>query len=140
MIYLAFPGMGKTPLARKDSSFIDLDFGYLREAFNVPKEEESALYPAYAKLIRKYEDDGLIVLINQPDMLKYVHVTKMYLPVHPKRAAVKLSAAISEVEGWINDWAKQAHAASVPVLWVEKGLDHYMATFPSRNTQKRRKK
>lgn len=126
MIILAFPGMGKTPLAKKYGSYIDLDFGHFRDAFSVAKQDEAKLLKPFAKLVKKYESDGFIVLSNDPKLMDVLDVDKVYLPAHPKYAAKKLGVDEPTADQWINDWRTAANQHHVQAYYLEKGLDHYL--------------
>lgn len=126
MVYLAFPGLGKTPLAKRSSRYIDLDFGYLREAFSFSKEQEAKLVNAYLKLIRLYEHDGYVVLTNDPKILGKLSVKTVFLPSIPKYAARKLNVSVETATEWIADWDALAKKYKVPIVYLSVGLDHYL--------------
>lgn len=128
MKILAFPGMGKTPLSKKSGKYLDLDFGHYRESLSVQKDNEAKILSSFQKLADMYERDGFIVLSNDPKLLDHGKWDKMYLPVDPKFAARKLQVDIPTAQQWINDWCIAAKEHQVPVIWVERGLDHYLLT------------
>lgn len=126
MVILAFPGMGKTPLAKLDSKYLDLDFGFFRTALGVPKEREATLLKPFSKLARLYVDQGYIVLTNEPKLMEVMKISKVYLPKDAKYSAKKLKVPISTAEEWIQGWASDARKHSIPVVYVSTGLDHYL--------------
>lgn len=125
MIYLAFPGMGKTPLSLKNGKYLDLDFGYFRTALNVSKEDERKILSNFAKLAKLYENDGYIVLTNEPKLIEYLRISKVFLPKHPIYSARKLKVTMDTVNEWISGWEDQAKKHNIPVIRVA-GLDHYL--------------
>lgn len=125
MIYLAFPGMGKTPLSLKNGKYLDLDFGYFRTALNVSKEDEKKILPNFAKLVKLYENDGYIVLTNEPKLMEYLRISKVFLPKHPIYSARKLKVTVETVNEWIEGWESRAKKFNIPVIRVA-GLDHYL--------------
>lgn len=137
MIILAFPGMGKTPLARKFGSYVDLDFGHFREAFSMTKQDEAKLLKPFAKLAEKYENDGFVVLSNDPKLMDVLDVDTVYLPATPKFAAEKLNVDYQTAKNWIDDWRNQAIAHKVPVVTIRRGLDHYLQSAGKMHALKR---
>lgn len=127
MIILAFPGMGKTPLARKDPRYLDLDFGFFRTALAVPKEDEAVLYAPFAKLAKMYANQGFIVLTNEPGLLTDVKIDQMYLPKDSKYSARKLKVDKATAEEWIAGWESAAKKNNVKVTYLSTGLDHYLS-------------
>jgi hypothetical protein len=125
MIYLAFPGMGKTPLSLKNGKYLDLDFGYFRTALNVRKEDEKKILSNFAKLAKLYENDGYIVLTNEPKLIGYLKVSKVFLPKNPIYSARKLKVNMETVNEWISGWETLAKENHIPVIRVA-GLDHYL--------------
>jgi hypothetical protein len=123
---LAFPGMGKTPLAKRESRYLDLDFGFFRSALDVQKKDEAKLLKPFAKLAKMYADQGYIVLTNEPKLMEVMKITKVYLPTDAKHVAKKLKVPISTAEEWIQDWNDIAQKHHVPVVRVSTGLDHYL--------------
>jgi hypothetical protein len=123
---LAFPGMGKTPLAKRESRYFDLDFGFFRSALSVPKEEEAKLLKPFAKFAKMYADQGYIVLTNEPKLMDVMKITKVYLPKDPKFSAKKLKVPVSTAAEWIQDWKDRADKHHIPVVIVSTGLDHYL--------------
>lgn len=126
MIILAFPGMGKTPLAQKQGRYLDLDFGNYREAHDVSKDEEAKLLKSFAKLANIYVDQGYIVLSNEPKLMDVLKVRHVYLPKDSKYSAKKLGVDSDTVSSWIQDWEASARKHSIPVTYVSTGLDHYL--------------
>lgn len=126
MIYLAFPGMGKTPLAKANGKFIDFDFGHFRQAMNKSKDNEQTLMPAFVRLMRLYERDGFIVLSNDPKIMEFTRVNKVFLPTNLSYSARKMNVSEGTVQEWVHDWEQQAQRCEVPVTYVSKGLDHYL--------------
>lgn len=126
MIILAFPGMGKTPLSKTIGKYLDLDFGHFREAFGKSKQDESQLLKPFARLARLYEDNGFIVLSNDPKLMQVLDVDRVYLPRNVKFAARKLNTSPEQVSKWIKDWEAAANKANVPVTFLSVGLDHYL--------------
>jgi hypothetical protein len=126
MILLAFPGLGKTPLARKDPRYLDLDFGFFRTALAVPKEDEAVLYKPFADLAKMYADQGFIVLTNEPGLLKHIKVSKMFLPKDSKFSARKLGVDKTTADEWVASWDATAKQNNVPVIYLSTGLDHYL--------------
>lgn len=135
MKILAFPGMGKTPLAQKCGKFIDLDFGHFRSAFGVSKEKEASLISPFIKLMEEYEKEGYVVLSNDPKVLGQTSVDYVFVPSDPRRAAKKLDVDPAVVEEWIDDWIDTAMTKSDAVIIpLEVGLDHYF--LKSKNRRK----
>lgn len=126
MVLLAFPGMGKTPLARKDPRYLDLDFGFFRTALKVPKEDEAILYKPFADLAKMYADQGYIVLTNEPGLLKFIKVASMFLPKDSKYSARKLGVDKATADEWIAGWEAAAKQNNVKVTFLSTGLDHYL--------------
>lgn len=128
MILLAFPGMGKTPLAKSNGRYLDLDFGFFRTALKVHKDNEQALLSAFARMAKSYENSGYIVLSNEPKLMSVSKIDRVYLPKGKglKYAARKLGTSESTTQEWVTGWAKQACKYNVPVTYVEVGLDHYL--------------
>lgn len=134
MKILAFPGMGKTPLALQRGKYLDLDFGSFRDALGVPKEQERTLLKPFAKLMEKYEHDGFIVLSNDPKLMEVTRISKVYLPLILNYSATKLKVDVDTVTTWVNDWRILAKEHDVPVIWIKVGLDRYLA--PKSTAQK----
>lgn len=126
MLILAFPGMGKTPLSKKSGKYLDLDFGHFREALNVQKDNELSIMPAFSKLVRKYEDDGFVVLSNDPKLMKFAKVNKVFLPANLSDSAKKMGVSKEQVASWVADWKAEAEKYKVPTLEISVGLDHYL--------------
>jgi len=126
MVMLAFPGMGKTPLAKRESRYLDLDFGFFRSALDVRKEDEATLLKPFAKLAKMYAEQGYIVLTNEPKLMEVMKITKVYLPKDARYSAKKLKVPVSTAEEWIQNWATSAKKFNVPVVYVSTGLDHYL--------------
>lgn len=124
MVILAFPGMGKTPLAKQQGKYIDLDFGNFREAMGFSKAEEHKLHEPFIKLIRLYESQGYVVLSNDPGLMSVADI--VYLPANPKFSARKLKVSETQVMDWINDWVERAERNHVRVRMIKVGLDHYL--------------
>lgn len=139
MILLAFPGMGKTPLARKDPRYLDLDFGFFRTALQVPKEDEAILYQPFATLAKMYADQGYIVLTNEPGLLKHIKVHAVYLPKEGKYSARKLGVDQATVKEWIAGWEAAAKQNNVKVTYLSTGLDHYLGNQQNSFTSKYKK-
>lgn len=127
MVMLAFPGMGKTPLAKRNPIYFDLDFGFFRTALNVPKEQEVKLLQPFAKLAKLYSDQGYIVLTNEPKLMQVMKITKIYLPKDVHYSARKMHVSNDQIQEWVDDWATMAKKYNVPVIWISTGLDHYLA-------------
>lgn len=128
MLILAFPGMGKTPLSKKSGKYLDLDFGHYRESLKVSKDDELRLMRPFARLVNMYESDGFIVLSNDPKLMEFTHVDHVYLPRNFERSARKLGVSRETIDEWVHDWASMADKHSVPVTFLQLGLDHYLWT------------
>lgn len=126
MVILAFPGMGKTPLAKRRSRYLDLDFGFFRSALNVRKEDEATLLKPFAKLAKMYADQGFIVLSNEPKLMQVMKINHIYLPKDVKYSAKKLKVPVETAQEWVDGWVQDAKAHSVPVTFISTGLDHYL--------------
>lgn len=126
MVILAFPGMGKTPLTKRESGYIDLDFGFFRSALGVRKEDEATLLKPFAKLAKMYADQGFIVLSNEPKLMDVMRVTKVYLPKDVRYSARKLKVPVETAQEWVKGWDDMARKHSVPVVYLSTGLDHYL--------------
>lgn len=137
MVYLAFPSLGKTPLALKSGKYLDLDFGHFREAFNLGKDKEDTLIQPFAALVRKYENDGFIVLINDPKLIRTGVVTKVFLPKVVTRAAKKLRVPEDTANQWVQDWFREAEKYHLPVTFLDRGLDHYLLCSGKTRTGRR---
>jgi hypothetical protein len=127
MVLLAFPGLGKTPLAKRESRYIDLDFGFFRSALGVKKEDEAKLLRPFADLAKFYADQGYIVLTNEPKLMDVMKITKVYLPKDVKYSARKLKVDEKTAEQWVADWEQLAVKHHVPVVTISTGLDHYLS-------------
>jgi hypothetical protein len=127
-LILAFPGMGKSPLANK-SRWQDIDFGIFREALNVPKEKEETILPMFVKFLEAMLKEGHWVMTNEPKLLKLVKFDRVYLPSRPdlSRASRKLGVDNDTIAKWVQDWALAAKNAKVPVVWISVGLDRYLS-------------
>lgn len=136
MKILAFPGVGKTPLSKQRGTFIDLDFGHFREAFGVEKDNESWLVKPFVKLMEKYESDGFVVLSNEPKLMGKTKIDRIYLPNELKYSARKLGVSENQVQEWVNDWKRRADQFVIPVVYLNKGLDHYLRKGSSRKTER----
>lgn len=126
MLILAFPSMGKTPLALKSGRYLDLDFGNFREALNYQKTDEHKLVKPFMNLVRLYESQGFIVLSNDPKLMRFA--THVYLPASAGRAANKLNVSKQTAWEWIQDWEREARKFNVPTTILKVGLDHYLPT------------
>lgn len=127
MVMLAFPGIGKTPLAKRESRYLDLDFGFFRSALDVQKKDEAKLLKPFAKLAKMYADQGYVVLSNEPKLMEVMKIAKVYLPKDARYAAKKLNVSRDTANEWIQGWADAAKQHSVPVVWISTGLDHYLS-------------
>lgn len=134
MKILAFPGMGKTPLSLKSGKYLDLDFGHFRESLNVQKDDERKLLKPFAKLMQMYEDNGFVVLSNDPKLMDVTKIDKVYLPRNPSYSARKMNVPVETVSEWISGWESDAKRHGVPVIKIDVGLDHYL--LPHSKTQK----
>jgi hypothetical protein len=125
VIVLAFPGIGKTPYAKKHLNFVDLDFGFLRTSFGVAKEAEFRLIPAYARLIREYTKEGWNVLINEPKVLSLLDgcCDVCVLPRSEAFSAHKLGVDLTTCQHYIQRWAHTAARFDVPVVYTDAPLD-----------------
>lgn len=125
---MAFPGMGKTPLAQKYPNYVDLDFGYLREAFHVAKEDEHRLVPAYAELATMYSDAGYNVLLNEPKVMNILkkRINIVYLPTTFAYVSDKLNVQPEEAELFVQGWYGRATGFDIPVKFIDAGLDKYI--------------
>jgi len=151
MILLAFPGTGKTPLARKDPRYLDLDFGFFRTALGVKKEDEAILYQPFVDMARMYEDQGFVVLTNEPGILDHIArmhdgksakpmwPIKMILPKETKYSAKKLGVSKETVQNWIADWEVAAKRNNVKVTYISTGLDHYLGDRAGKFTSTHKK-
>lgn len=137
MKILAFPGMGKTPLAFKSAKYLDLDFGHFRQSLNVQKADEHKLLKPFARLMDLYEHDGFIVLSNDPKLMSVTDIDRVYLPANVVFAARKLNTDPGTAAQWVADWAEEAKRHQVPVVYLKVGLDHYLTS--GRKTNERRK-
>lgn len=126
MVILAFPGMGKTPLTKRESRYIDLDFGFFRSALNVQKKDEAKLLKPFAKLAKMYADQGFIVLSNEPKLMGVLKVHHVYLPKDMKYSAKKMGVDINTISEWVEGWDTMAKKYHVPVTYISTGLDHYL--------------
>lgn len=135
MKILAFPGMGKTPLSLKSGKYLDLDFGHFRESLNVQKDDEQSLLKPFAKLMEMYENDGFVVLSNDPKLMSVTHIDRVYVPQHPRYAAKKLHVSKETIAEWIDDWIDTAIRHSVPVVPLRVGLDHYLLSASKNSTE-----
>lgn len=124
----AFPGVGKTPLAQQKGGFVDADFGFWRKAFLQDKSREKVLFKPYARWIKLLVKDGYQVLVNQPDLIRFVPAnrTVVVLPFDPSFAALKLHVPIPTVQEWIENWKDAAEEHGVPVVWLDEGLDTFL--------------
>lgn len=126
MKILAFPGIGKTPLALQSGKYIDLDFGHFREAMNITKSQEEQLLRPFAKLLEMYERDGFIVLSNDPKLLRFTKFNRVILPLKLKFSSRKLKVSEETINEWVSDWVKEANKFKVPVTFINVGLDTYL--------------
>lgn len=124
-VYLAFPGMGKSPLARKYPRYVDADFGNYRTIMGVAKEDENILLKPFAQFIHSFEHP-YIVLTNEPKLAEYVHIAKMYLPINPSYSAKKMKVDNATIIKWISDWEEIAKKYSIPIVKINVGLDNYL--------------
>lgn len=126
MVILAFPGMGKTPLAKRNPKYLDLDFGFFRTAHGVAKEDEERLLVPFAKLVKLYESEGYVVLTNDPKLMKHLKVSRVLLPENHLYSARKLGVSVSKVTEWVAGWRESAKASNIPVTYVKGGLEYYL--------------
>jgi len=126
MIILAFPGMGKTPLVKRNGKYVDLDFGFFRSALDVKKENERSILPQFARLAKMYEKEGYIVLTNEPKLAEFLHVDRMFLPERRKFSARKMNVSENQIAEWISGWQEIAQKFNIPVTFISVGLDHYL--------------
>lgn len=132
-IYLAFPGMGKTPAAKACPGMIDLDLGHLRRADELSLANSRNLLQTYARLAEIYRDEGWAVFCNDPVIINWIHVDRMFLPKYAKYSVAKLAktmgASPAQVNEWICDWAAVARRHGVPITEIGCGLDEYLISL-----------
>lgn len=122
-IYLAFPGMGKTPLARLIPGFVDADFGNYRTLMKVDKKDERKLLLPFSQFIASIEAKA--ILTNEPKLAEYIKIDKMYLPGNLKYSAKKMKVSEEQIAEWITGWQQIASKYNIPVVFIKVGLDHY---------------
>lgn len=131
-IYLGFPGIGKTPMAKEEPNVIDLDAGIIRrslaEVAQLPEsdidDDELARY--IAVLANNLINEGWAVITNLPLVMHYAKVAKMFVPSSAaglRSAATKLGIEPSNVQTYIEEWSLAAKAGNVPVIKLRKGID-----------------
>lgn len=124
-LLLAFPGMGKSPLCRKNPRYVDADFGLYRTAMHVDKSEEDKLLEPFAQVVMSLPYP--YVLSNEPKLMKYAKCSHMYLPTNAAFSARKMGVDLDTVKSWIQGWSRAAKSAGVPVTWISVGLDKYLS-------------
>jgi len=137
-VIFAFPGMGKTPAAKRLGNFIDLDFGHFREAHLTRKEDEGQLIPAFMRLIMAYYQEGWNVLTNEPKLILPIKAMlggnanniRVILPdvkeASSSHSKSKLGMTQEEFEQAVQGWVKIAHANGIQPRFITIGLDHYL--------------
>lgn len=146
-IFVAFPGMGKTTYALSHSGIVDLDFGYLRSALQVPKDNQHTIYAAYQRLASYYFREGYDILTNDQGLIPFLKQFAegdivMVLPLNNDEHAVRVmqreagrngnkafAKALKEnIDTWADDWAHVANKYHIPihhVRYFEEVADEY---------------
>jgi hypothetical protein len=131
-IYLGFPGIGKTPMARDEPNVVDLDAGLLRRSLaqvaQLPESDidEHELARFIAVLANNLVSEGWAVITNLPLVMHYAKVAKVFVPSSAagiRSAASKLGVEPSNVQTYIEEWSLAAKAGNVPVVKLRKGID-----------------
>lgn len=112
-----FPGIGETPLAQSRGGFVDANFEFWRAAFLTDKSREKVLFKPYARWIKLLVKAGYQVLVNQPDLIRFVPANRsvVVLPLDPSYSISKISV-----------WKDTAEEYGVPVVWLREGLDTFL--------------
>jgi hypothetical protein len=96
---LAFPGMGKTPLAHKSPDYADADFGNYRTIMNVDKADEDQLLEPFSKFMKSL--GNMNVLTNEPKLSRYIKFNVMYLPKNLSFSAKKMGVPVETIAAWV---------------------------------------
>jgi hypothetical protein len=134
MIILAFPGLGKTTLAKTQEGFVDLDFDYYRESGNMTGISHQAQLNLYAQMARRYDEEGFTVLLNEPEVLQVKfrpHVDLMILPEGKmiKRSATKLDVPLDTVSQWKMDWYSIANTKHLDIFFTHYYLNELVRDY-----------
>lgn len=123
IVYIAFPGMGKTTYALHHPGVVDLDFGSFRSALGVAPARQSTIYNAFVKFANTYTKGGYTVLTNDPGLIPlfkqdgYTIVVSLPSDVEElvKRVVARHSnpafdkALEQNAVRWVEDWVKLAN-------------------------------
>lgn len=140
LIYVAFPGMGKTTYALRHGGVIDLDFGNFRSAMGRRRDisDSAALKVPFSRLIRYYYQDGFNVFTNEYTLIplikqfaegNIVMVLPSNIETHVRRVNARakqnnrheISFAKemeSNISTWVEDWSSFARVYKIPVKYV----------------------
>lgn len=112
-----FSGIEKTSLAQSKGGFVDANFEFWRAAFLTDKSREKVLFKPYARWIKLLVKAGYRVLINQPDLMRFVPANRsvVVLPIDPSHPASEISV-----------WKDTAEEYGVPIVWLHEGLDTFL--------------
>lgn len=94
---LAFPGMGKTTLAKRKPGLIDLDYGSFRTALlKEPTDDQKSVIRSFMILANRYGAEGFTVLSNEPKLMPYLKNNGRSVMVVLPKSDVDLAKRIAE--------------------------------------------